>query len=256
MSTIHIAGRRGRPHQHAAQRCRARVTSALTVLGTGAALVASASLLASAPASAATAARQELSAVAVPGRPIGDVASPMSTVGPSVDIVGRGLVDCAVATGEVGYSPNILSAGSPKTTEWYSIWFDATKCFAAPVKPGARPFAKPVPVTVIGALAFKARQGNICPQLGSLGKGLLYLTYNYPGVPNPMIDPSVADVTVSQYGPYWHLHGTVFAGSYMVPGSKLDIGLKPDVIGAQSCPNGITSEYIARLAAPYYISRV
>jgi hypothetical protein len=228
-----------------------RLTRVIAALGMGAALVASASVLTSVPASAATGARQEVSAVAIPARPAGDVASPMSTtVGPTADIVGKGLLDCRVATGEVGYSPKIISTGSTRTTEWYSIWFDATKCFGASA-------AQPVPVTVIGALAFKARQGTICPQFGLLGKGLLYLTYNYPGVPNPMIDPSVGTVTITQYGPYWRIHGTMIAGSYRVAPYVFDIGIKPNLIGGHGCSNGgIDSEYIARLAAPYYVSRI
>lgn len=246
MNTIHTPDRLGGLHPDAPRRYRTRITRAIGVLGTGAALAASAALLTTTSASATTGARQHISAAR-------HVVSPsFATVGPTADIVGKGLVNCKVATGEVGYSPTISSAGSTTATEWYSIWFTATRCA------GASTGTRPVPTTVIGALSFKARQGTVCPQFGILGKGYLYLTYEYPGVPNPMIDPSVGLVTVNTYGAFWHLHGTIFAGSYKDPaGVPFDAGIKPNLIGGHGCNNGgIDSEYIARLAAPYWLSRI
>ncbi len=232
---------------------------AITVLAGGAVLAAAGSLLAVAPASAAPSAGQHVSAPAVRtvsvsyAGPSRDVRSPMTTPGgpPAADIVGRGLFDCIPATGEVGYSPTISSHGSKKHTEWVSIWFVTTKC--QPIPTGSTG-AKPLPVTVIGSLAFKAVQGTICPQFGYLGKGYLHLTYNYPGVPNPMIDPSVGLVTVTQHGAFWELHGPIFAGSYpTLSGPDFDAWIKPDLIGGHGCGNGgIDSEYISRSQAPYF----
>jgi hypothetical protein len=80
---------------------------------------------------------------------------------------------------------------------------------------------------------------------------MLNLTYNYPPVPSPMIDPSVAPaVTVTQVGAFWKLTGQVTAGSYPDPSPNLQILLKPVVIGAQNCKTGITSEYIASTGGP------
>ncbi len=57
------------------------------------------------------------------------------------------------------------------------------------------------PSAVIGSMSFQV-QANRCPLLGKLGAGTLNLAYNYPPVPNPMIDPSVApNTTVTQSGP-------------------------------------------------------
>jgi len=160
-----------------------------------------------------------------------------AAVVPTVDIVGTGLVKCAVATGEVGYSPAAQVGGpSPLTV---SIWFQATRCSGG----------KPVPRTVIGSMSFQV-QANNCPLLGKIGSGTLNLTYNYPPVPNPMIDPSVAPNTaVIQSGPYWVLTGQVTAGSYPDPSPILRIWLKHNPIGG-NCKTGITSEYIARTQPP------
>ena len=126
---------------------------------------------------------------------------------PKTDVVGLGLVNCAAATGEVGYSPASISGGT--SAMMISIWFDATKCSAASTTTPT----KPVPKTVIGSMSFLSAQGNTCPLLGSLGEGTLNLTYNYPPVPNPMIDPSVAqNVSVTQSGPFWTLTGQVTWG--------------------------------------------
>jgi len=157
---------------------------------------------------------------------------------PTVDIVGSGLVKCTVATGEVGYSPASQAGGTSPLT--VSIWFKATDCSGG----------QPTPKTVIGSMSFQV-QANQCPLLGKLGAGTLNLAYNYPPVPNPMIDPSVApNTTVTQSGPYWVLTGQVTAGSYPDPSPILQIWLKPNVIGAQNCKTGITSEYIARTQPP------
>ena len=157
---------------------------------------------------------------------------------PSVDIVGAGLVKCTVATGEVGFSPAAQVGGASPLT--VSIWFKATRCSGG----------QPAPSTVIGSMSFQV-QANHCPLLGQIGSGTLNLAYNYPPVPNPMIDPSVApNTTVTQSGPYWVLTGQVTAGSYPDPSPILQIWLKPNVIGAQNCKTGITSEYIARTQPP------
>ena len=156
---------------------------------------------------------------------------------PSVDIVGAGLVKCTVATGEVGFSPAAQVGGASPLT--VSIWFKATRCSGG----------QPAPSTVIGSMSFQV-QANHCPLLGQIGSGTLNLAYNYPPVPNPMIDPSVApNTTVTQAGPYWVLTGQVTAGSYPDPSPILQIWLKPNPIGG-NCATGITSEYIARTQPP------
>ncbi len=175
------------------------------------------------------------------------------SVVPTVDIVGAGKIDCGAATGEVGYSPRISATGSKKVTEWVSIWFVATHCSPSKIK-GRPVIGKPVPKTVIGSLAFKAILGTTCPQFGLLGKGYLHLAYNYPGVHNPMIDPSVGLVTITQSGPYWILNGPIFAGSYpTLAGPNFNAWIKPNLIGGHGCNNGgIDSEYIARAQAPFF----
>jgi hypothetical protein len=156
---------------------------------------------------------------------------------PTVDIVGAGLVKCTAATGEVGFSPAAQAGGASPLT--VSIWFRATRCSGG----------QPAPSTVIGSMSFQV-QANHCPLLGPIGAGTLNLTYNYPPVPNPMIDPSVApNTTVTQSGPYWVLTGQVTAGSYPDPSPILQIWLKPNPIGG-NCATGITSEYIARTQPP------
>jgi hypothetical protein len=166
-------------------------------------------------------------------------AAPRTSVVPKTDIVGSGLVTCTAATGEVGYSPASQAGGASPLT--ISIWFKATDCSGG----------QPTPKTVIGSMSFQRENG--CPLLSppALGAGTLNLAYNYPPVPNPMIDPSVApNTTVTQSGPYWVLTGQVTAGSYPDSSPNLQIWLKPNVIGAQNCKTGITSEYIARAQAP------
>ena len=159
---------------------------------------------------------------------------------PTSAVVGTGLINCAVATGEVGYSPASISGGT--SAETVSIWFKATKCSPASST------TTPVPKSVIGSMSFSAIQGSTCPQLGALGSGTLNLAYNYPPVAGTVIDPSVATpVTVTESGPYWDLAGAVTQGSYPDPSpTTFTIDLKPNVIGGQSCSIGITSEYIAR----------
>ncbi len=239
-----------RPGVH--PRHRTRVAGAVSFLASCAMLATTASLLVPVSASAAVQSSQRASAAGSlaagsTASPAGDVRSPMfPAVVPTVDIVGAGLFNCFVATGEVGYSPTISSKGSKKVKEWVSIWFVATKCAG-----GSTTGAKPLPRTVIGSLVFKAVQGTVCPQFGYLGKGQLHLTYNYPDVPNPMIDPSYGVVTVTESGPYWELKGSI-AGSYpTLSGPAFDAWLKPNPIGAQSCSSGLTSEYIARAQTPF-----
>ena len=157
---------------------------------------------------------------------------------PQADIVGKGLVRCTQATGEVGFSPAAQAGGSGPLT--VSIWFQASRCVGG----------KPTPKTVIGSMSFQTSNACPLPSGPALGKGTLNLTYNYPPVPNPMIDPSVALVTVNQVGPFWRLTGQVIAGSYPDPVPNLQILLRPVVIGAQNCKTGITSEYIASTGGP------
>ncbi|HEY2579338.1 MAG TPA: hypothetical protein VGI74_23770 [Streptosporangiaceae bacterium] len=167
---------------------------------------------------------------------------------PTSDIVGTGLVNCAAATGEVGYSPASKAGGmSPLVI---NIWFQATDCTPAP---GSK--TSPVPKTVIGSISVQTK--NTCPLGGVFGTGTLDLAYNYPGVPNPMIDPSAAtNVTLSDIGttPFWTLTGAVTSGSYIdpvtTPPTTFTISFKPNVI-AGNCQSGITSEYIARSNGPF-----
>ena len=164
---------------------------------------------------------------------------------PTVDVVGAGQVTCQAATGEVGYSPasKVQRRGQqgPLTV---SIWFQATQC-----RPAKGSTAKPVPKTVIGAISFTMPNG--CPLGGWMGQGTLNLAYDFPPVPGPvMIDPSVANATVSNFGitPYWTISGQVYAGSYL--STNLVIVLKPQPIGG-SCTSGITSEWITRAQSPF-----
>lgn len=167
------------------------------------------------------------------------ISSGQSTVGPSADIVGIGVFNCGVVTGEIGFSPTEVTGGT--ATETTSIWFQASKCVAV-----AGAVAKPIPKTVVGSISFTSAVGNTCPQLGNLGTGTLNLSYDFPPVPAKMIDPSVASsVTVTQSGPYWDLAGGVGWGSYS-PSPNFTAQLKPVVIGTQTCANGLTSEYITR----------
>jgi hypothetical protein len=165
---------------------------------------------------------------------------------PTSDIVGTGLITCAKATGEVGYTPDSIAGGT--TPFEVSIWFDATGC-----TPQAGTTATPVPKSVIGSMSFQAGPG--CPIGGTLGTGNLNLTYNYPGVPNPMIDPSVVvNATVTNgppITPFWTITGSV-VGSYPTPagGPGVSISLKPNLIGSESCRTGLSSEYIARSNGP------
>jgi hypothetical protein len=170
------------------------------------------------------------------------------SVTPTKDIVGAGLIDCVVATGEVGYSPATISGGTKG--EKISIWFQLVKCKRASST------STPLPVTVVGSISFNSVRKSACPQLGYLGEGVLNLSYNFPGVPNPMIDPSVAPVVkVTQVGPYWELKGLVTKGSYKDPASKpFFASFKPDVIAPQSCRTGIDSEYIIRAQTPFIIN--
>jgi hypothetical protein len=188
-----------------------------------------------------------LSAVlAATGIAAGAPSAPSAT--PVKDVVGAGLINCAVATGEVGYSPATIAGGTKK--ERISIWFQAQKC------QGTSSTTRPVPTTVTGSISFYSTRKNACPQLGLLGKGVLNLSYNQPPVPVVMIDPSVAPVvTVTQSGPYWILKGRVTWGSFPDPVTKTFVAeLKPDAIGGQNCKTGITSEYIIRAQTPFLIN--
>ena len=168
-------------------------------------------------------------------------AAPAAT--PTKDIVGKGVFNCGLVQGEVGYSPAIISGGHQK--ERVSIWFKATKCAAST---GTK--ATPVPRWVIGSLSFvDSKFLNGCPQLSGapLGSGTLNLAYNFPPVPVAMIDPSVAPLeTVTEVGALWSITGTagVTDGSYVSP--TFSAMIKPNPIAPQSCTRGITSEYIIR----------
>jgi hypothetical protein len=170
---------------------------------------------------------------------------PASAPVPTSAVVGTGLVTCARATGEVGYTVPSISGGGSGTAEVISIWFDATKC-----EPAAGGDATPVPASVIGSMSFNSNQGDACPLTGTLGtpspSTYLSLAYNFPPVAATVIDPSVVtDVGVTQTGAYWKLSGSAVLGSY--PASSFSAELKPVPIGTQTCTSGITSEYITRL---------
>jgi hypothetical protein len=162
---------------------------------------------------------------------------------PKVDIVGKGIFNCATVTGEVGYSPAIKA--NSRLKERVSIWFLATNC-----KPAAGAGAQPIPKFIVGALSFPDNNFlNGCPQLSGppLGVGTLDLAYNFPGVPALMIDPSVAPLeTVKQLGAFWTISGLpgITDGSYVSP--TFTATIKPNPIGGQNCKTGITSEYISR----------
>lgn len=227
------------------------ISSALRLIASGAALAAATSLLATVPASAAPAAAARpaatgsatarYAAISLAG-PARDVARPLIPAAvPTRDVVGLGLIQCKAATGEVGYDP--ASKAGVKGPLYIMIWFQFTGCSAqAPTK-------TPIPKTVVGSISFPHPAGNGCPLLGSLGTGLLNLSYNFPPVPSPvMLDPSAAlKVAVSQSGAFWVLKGLVDEGSYKDPSTApFTWVLKPDVIGTQNCKTGITSEYIIR----------
>jgi len=163
---------------------------------------------------------------------------------PTKDIVGKGQFNCATVTGEVGYSPAIISGGKMK--ERVSIWFVATGCKSVVSSTGGP--ATPLPKEVIGALSFMDNNFlNGCPQISGppLGNGVLDLAYNYPPVPVAMIDPSVApSATVTDVGPLWSIKGAVTDGSYVSP--TFSALIKPNPIAPQNCKSGITSEYIIR----------
>jgi hypothetical protein len=174
--------------------------------------------------------------------------TPRPAVAPTVDVVGTGLVNCRVATGEVGYSPaSKVQRPEEQGPLTISIWFQASHCSAVRT---TGTLTRPVPKTVIGSISFTMPNG--CPLDGWMGQGTLNLAYNYPPVPGPvMIDPTVAWAQVTNYGttPFWTISGAVIAGSY--PSAGFQIVLKPDVFGGQNCRNGITSENIVRAANPF-----
>ena len=160
---------------------------------------------------------------------------------PRIDIVGSGLVDCHAVTGEIGFSPATISGG--KAVERVSIWFQGTKC--SPAIAGA--VTKPVPQTVIGSMSFFSAARNNCPQNGRLGAGILNFAYNYPPVPAVMIDPSSAlSVSVTRAA-VWTLSGKVGWGSYPDPSPSPTFKalLKPNLVGGETCKNGVTSLYIS-----------
>ena len=163
---------------------------------------------------------------------------PRAITTPTSDIVGIGLFNCAVVTGELGFSPATITSGSSTTPETVSVWFRATKCSSVP---GVA--TKPLPTTVIGSESFLSKNGNLCPQLGTLGTGVLNLTYNFPPVPNPIIDPSVGQsVTVTEVGPNWDLTGAINAGSY--PSGNFKAVFHPILVGPETCASGVTSMWI------------
>jgi len=157
---------------------------------------------------------------------------------PTEDIVGIGLVNCAVVTGEIGFSPAIVTAGT--ATETVSIWFQGTKC-----SPAVASKTTPVPASVVGSISFTSSLKNGCPQIKAGGAGFLNLAFNFPPVPAIMIDPSFGPkVTVSVAPPIpgtWNLAGPL-GGSY--PSTTFKASLKSAIIAGQTCANGITSLYI------------
>jgi len=159
---------------------------------------------------------------------------------PTKDIVGKGLFNCAVVTGEIGFSPATVASGGTGTTETVSIWFDASKCSAVPGS-----VVKPVPSTVIGSESFISNLGNFCPQLSppSLGAGTLNLTYNFPPVPNPIVDPTVGQSITVNGAASWTLTGLLNAGSY-TPAPNFTASLHPVLVGAQNCTSGVNSMFI------------
>jgi hypothetical protein len=173
-----------------------------------------------------------------------------STPTPRIDIVGKGIFNCSVVTGEIGYSPALKSSGSTTAHERVSIWIKATKCARVP---GTT--ATPIPRQVVTALSYLDNFGTTCPQLSGpippklpFGTGVMDLSYNFPPVPVAMIDPSVAPAAsvFSDTNPaLWDIATTgVQDGSYV--SSTFHAQIKPAPIGAQSCRTGLTSEYITR----------
>jgi hypothetical protein len=165
------------------------------------------------------------------------VATLRTTGTPTADVVGTGLVNCAVVTGEIGFSPASISGGS--SVEVINIWLLGQKCTPVKGKVGT----KPVPSTV--SLSMSLTTTNVCPMLGVIGGGTANLAYNYPVTSSPMIDPSTAmNVAVTESGPFWNLQGQVNWGSYLSPLFKANI--KPVGVGSESCSSGITSMYVTR----------
>ena len=141
-------------------------------------------------------------------------------------------------TGEVGFAPPSVSGGT--SAETISIWFVATHCAGG----------SPTPTSVIGSIAFPYKP-NTCPLLppNFTTKGILNLTYNYPGGPNPMVEPSVAMPTTVSPGAIWWLKSPKVVGSY--PSNSLKIPLHPILFAGQTCNSpGVTDMYIADTGGP------
>jgi hypothetical protein len=179
-------------------------------------------------------------ALAAPAAPHSAPAGARATTPqPKIDLIGQGLVNCDVVTGEVGFSPKLTAAGTK--LEMISVWFQGSRC--TPATPGAA--TRPVPKTVIGSITYFTKP--MCPIKKQEVQGQqVDLTYNYPPVPTPtMIDPSAVPATtviVSNW--VWHLGGAVL-GSYPSPASTpFTAVLRTAPIGPENCKSGYTSLYI------------
>jgi hypothetical protein len=96
---------------------------------------------------------------------------------------------------------------------------------------------------------------NNCPQIGTLSQtALLGLYYVYPGVPNPMIDPSVVVPVTITGGRFWTITGGAGAvqGSYptLSTSPTFNAELYPVVISPESCSGGVAAMYIERAQVP------
>jgi hypothetical protein len=185
-----------------------------------------------------------LTAVAASAGLAGASAAPVRPAAvPSADIVGTGLVNCGRVTGEIGFSPATVFNGT--AVDVVSIWLQGTAC-----KPARGSATKPLPKTVVLSMSFTTT--NVCPQTDVIGGGTANFAYNYPPVPSPMIDPSVAmNVSVTEGPPYtspgdWRLLGLVNWGSYSASvGPDFQANIRPVVIGRQNCKTGVTSMYVS-----------
>lgn len=163
---------------------------------------------------------------------------PALSGGPTSFVVGTGTVNCKAETGEVGFAPPSIKGGIQLET--ISIWFVATDCGGG----------SPTPTSVIGSMSFTVPH-NTCPLLGTFTKqATLNLTYDYPPVPNPLIDPSVAtSATVkSGPGPYWTITSSHIIGSYPISSPTVFKNeFYPTVVAPGNCtPAGVTDMYINR----------
>ena len=190
-----------------------------------------------------------LGIIATSGSAVASTHHSTTVIVPKTDVIGKGIFDCSVVTGEIGYSPPISFGGSASAHEVVSIWFQATHCTQVA---GTKPVTPSIPKVIIGSISYVDRFGTKCPQIstaasGPFGKGVLNLAYNYPPAPLNMIDPSVAPTTSVQSAPniaLWAISGPVVDGSFVSP--TFNGQIKPIIIGSQSCATGLTSEYITR----------